>query len=721
METPTQINRRAFLVNTAAGVGGLVVAFHMPSPFSKLFAAEPAKAASMAPNAFIRIAPDNTITMVINRLEMGQGVNTSMAQLIAEELEVDWKDIKSVASNSDAVYNDPLFHMIMTGGSTSVAHSYDQYRTLGAGMREMLVQTAAKKWSVPAKDLKALKGHVIHPRKGKISYGELAEEANKLPFPEKPKLKEAKGHKVIGKSEKRLDAVAKSDGTAIFGMDVRLPGMLYATMSRPSVPTAKLVSYDLSAAKKIKGVMDAFKVGENKIAVVARNTHIARLGQEALNARWEDPLKTDTDKMMQSFRSLAEKKGPVAKSIGSIELPMKEAKQTIEAEFEFPFLAHAPMEPMNATVDFNGDTAEIYGGFQMPTMDHAAAAKTLGIAHEKVKVHITYAGGSFGRRGAKHSDWIIDACEVARVIKKPVKLVYTREDDMRSGYYRPMVFHKVKVAIDAKNILSAWKHNVVGLSISKGSPLEAFLINKDGVESVLTEGVSDTHYTIENMHFEQTIADAPINVLWWRSVGHTHTGFVMETIMDEVAHLTKQDPIAYRQLMLKKSPRHLKVLELLKKKAQWGTYKAPKGHALGMAIHESFGSVVGHIVEVSFEDSVPRVHKVWSAVHCGKVVNPAGAETQVEGAIAMAITKALYGEMTFKNGELQQENFDTYEILRLHQMPVVKVFFVETEEAPTGLGEPGVPPIAPAIANAIFRLNGKRLRKLPFSKELKPS
>lgn len=423
MEHLSPLNRRAFLVNTLSAMGGLVVAFHMPSPFSKLFAAESSPPLAPTPNAFIRIAPDNTVTIVINRLEMGQGVNTSMAQLIAEELEVDWKDIRSESSNSDAVYNDPMFHMIMTGGSSSLAHSYDQYRTLGAGMREMLIEAAAQRWGVPAKSLKAQHGHITHPKKGKISYGELAEAAGKLPFPASPQLKPPREHKRIGQSEKRVDAMAKSNGTAIFGMDVRLPGMVYATLARPAVPGAKLISYDQAAALKISGVTQVFKVGENKIAVVATNTHLARLGQDALKPKWQDPGHSDTSALMESFKELARNKGPIAKSVGEVEAPLKSAAQTIEAEFEFPFLAHAPMEPMNATVDFDGTKAELYGGFQMPTLDHAAAAKTLGIPHDQIKMHVTYAGGSFGRRASKHCDWVVDACEVAKVVKKPVKLV----------------------------------------------------------------------------------------------------------------------------------------------------------------------------------------------------------------------------------------------------------------------------------------------------------
>jgi isoquinoline 1-oxidoreductase subunit beta len=712
MENTNQLSRRSFLVSGATALGGLMVAFHMPSPFSKILAAE---AGPVANNAFIKIAPDNTITIVINRLEMGQGVHTSMAQLIAEELEVDWRKIKSESSNSDKVYNDPMFHMIMTGGSTSVAHSWKQYRTVGAGMREMLLEAAAKKWNVKVSELKAKEGFIHHPKKGKVSYGELALEANKLKFPENPKLKDAKEYKVIGKSQKRVDAVGKSDGTAIFGMDIRLPGMLYAAIARPSVSTAKLKSANIDAAKKVPGVVDVFKINDNKIAIIAKNTYQTRMGQEALEAKWETNF-PGTDQVMNQFRELSKNEGKIAKEAGKIEAD--KIKTKIEAEYEFPFLAHAAMEPLNCTINFDGKNAELWGGFQMPTMDHVAAQKVLGIPHENIKFNVTYAGGSFGRRASKHSDWIVDACEIAKVLKKPVKLVYTREDDMKAGYYRPMVFHKVNLGLNEKNLLESWNHHVVGQSIAKGSIMEGFVI-KDGIESVLMEGVNDTHYAIPNIKVEQSMADSPLTTLWWRSVGHTHTAYVMETMIDELAFATKQDPLEMRLKMLEKSPRHVAVLNLLKKKSDWGKYKAPKGHALGIAVHESFGSVVGHVAEVSVENGVPRVHKVWSAVHCGMVVNPDGAATQVEGAIAMGISAALYQQIQLKDGEIVQKNFDEYEVVRMDSMPKVMVSFVETSEAPTGIGEPGVPPIAPAVANALFKLTGKRLRKLPFSRELK--
>lgn len=711
----TNLNRRDFLVSGVTALGGLMVAFNMPSPFSKILAATEVATKN---NAFIRIAPDNTITLVINRLEMGQGVHTSMAQLIAEELEVDWKKIKSESSDGDKVYADPKFHMVMTGGSSALKNSWEQYRGIGAGMREMLKTAAANRWKVAVTEVTAKEGYIHHPKKGKLSYGELSTEANALPFPEKTALKPAKNFKVIGKSQKRVDAMAKTDGTAIFGMDYRIPGMVYATLARPTILDAELVSFDEKAARKVPGVTDVFKVRENLIAVVATNTFAAKEGQEALKAKWKDRHGTDTEKLLKDFKDAATKSAPVAKDAGNVEEGMKKAVKKLNLEYEFPFLAHASMEPLNCTINFNGETAELWAGFQMPTMDQVAAANTLGVKPEKVKLNVTYAGGSFGRRGSKDSDWIIEACYVAKELKKPVKVVWTRENDMHAGYYRPLAFHKLEIGFDDKNKLAAWKHHIAGQSILKASPFESFMI-KNGIEAVLVEGVSDSRYNLENFKVEQSLMQTPVRALWWRSVGHTHTAYVMETAIDEIAEQMKADPMDFRIDLLKGSERHLEVLKLLKKKTNWGKTKIPKGRAWGLAIHESFDSVVGHVVEVSMENNWPKVHKVWSAVHCGQVVNPDGAKTQIEGGIVFGLSAALYQQIDIKGGVVQQNNYDSYEVVRMGEMPVVDVSFVESQDPPTGLGEPGVPPIAPAVANAVFKLTGKRLRKLPFSKELK--
>lgn len=715
-----EVNRREFLVGSTSALAGLVVAFNIPSMMKGAIAAEATPAAAGAiptPNAFIQIAPDNTITMVINKLEMGQGVNTSMAQLLAEELECDWKSIRSVSAPVNAVYNHTVFHTQMTGGSSALSSSWDQHRKIGAGMREMLKTAAANRWKVSPSEVKAENGFIHHKGK-KFSYGELAAEANALELPKNPPLK-TKNFKIIGKSMKRVDAADKSNGKAIFGMDVRIPGMVYAVIARPHIEGGKISSYEEKAAKKIPGVLDVVKFGEN-IAVLGQNTYAAKAGIEALNVKFKDGIQEEnsTDKWMASFKDQANKKGLIAKELGNIDEAMKGAKTFVEAEYEFPFLAHAPMEPLNCTINFDGKKADIWSGHQMPTIDGMTAASIFGIKPELVNVQTVYAGGSFGRRASKTSDYIALSCELAKIIKKPVKVAFTRENDMHGGYYRPMNFHKVKLGFDEKNKFVGWQHHIVGQTVIGGSVFESMMV-KDGLESTITEGISDTLYQIENFRVEQTRAKTPMTTLWWRSVGHTHTAYAMETMIDELAVATKTDAMKLREDMLKKSPRHLAVLKLLKKHTGWGSKKAPKGRAWGLAIHESFGSVVGNVVEASMENGMPKIHKVWSAVHCGTVVNPEVAKTQVESSIVFGLSAALHQEISVKAGVIQQNNFDDYPVLRIQDMPKVEVFFVETTEPPTGLGEPGLPPVAPALANAVYQLTQKRVRVLPFSKGLK--
>ncbi len=714
------LSRRSFLKSSAFSAGGLVVAFYIPMGVQKAFAATADKkdAKVYPPNAFIQISHDNIVTIVINKLEMGQGVNTSMAQLIAEELECDWKSIRSVSAPFGSVYNHTQMPMQMTGGSTALNSSWDQYRKLGAGMREMLKSAAAAKWAVPVSQLKAENGFIIHATKGQLAYGELAEAANKLSLPDNPTLKAPKDFKIIGKSVKRVDALEKSNGKAIFGLDVKIPGMLYVMIARPALNTSSLSSFDEKAARNVRGVVDVIKFGD-KVAVLAKNTHAARVGRDALNAKFNagKESKSSTVSMMNAFRAEADKKGLVADTRGNVDEAMKKATQTIKADYEFPFLAHAPMEPMNCTINYDGKTAEIWSGHQMPTLDMGAMALKLLLRPSNIKINTVYAGGSFGRRASKTADYVAEACDLAKIVKKPMKIVWSREDDMRGGSYRPMNFHRVAVGFDDKNQMLAWNHHIVGQSVIGGSPL-ALMMVKNGLEATVTEGVSETHYEFANFRCEQTRLATPMTTLWWRSVGHTHTAYAMETMMDVAAEKAGIDPLEFRRKFLKKSSRHIAVLDLLQKNTDWGKKKAPKGRAWGLAIHESFNTVVGQVAEVSLENGVPIVHKVWCAVDCGQVVNPEGAKTQVEGAIVYGLSAALSQHIEVKDGEIVQSNFHDYPVMRIQDMPEVSVDFVKTEMPPTGLGEPGLPPIAPAVANAIYRLNNLRLRKLPFTREL---
>lgn len=712
------MNRREFLSVAVTLTGGLIISYYIPPMVGKAFASEMPRPDEVSkPNAFIQIAPDGRITMVSNKLEMGQGVHTSLAQLLAEELECDWKQVHTIAAPVNPVYNHVGFPFQLTGGSSAVRSSWQQHRMIGASMREMLKAAAAKKWGVAITDVYAENGKIVNRKtKSFLSYGDLAEEASKMPLPSEPKLKSPKEYKIIGKSVHRVDAAEKSNGKAIFGIDVRLPGMLYVMVARPTIKKASLKSYNEKAALKVKDVVKVIKF-DNKVAVVAKNTHAARLGRDALKATWNagEETKKSSASIMEDFKKRSQEKGLIAENHGSIEQAANKITQTLSLEYEFPYLAHATLEPMNCTINYDGKSAELWAGFQMPTGDHGAAVKALGLPPDKVKITTVYAGGSFGRRANKNSDYTVEACEIAKRIKKPIKVMWTREDDMRAGYFRPMNFHKVQIGLDKNKNIVTWDHHVVGHTVVGDSPMEAMIV-KNGLEATVTEGVSESPYKFENFRVQQTIVKSPMTTLWWRSVGHTHTAYAMETALDEVAEKTGKDPFELRKLHLK-DPRHLAVVDLLQKKAKTHLSKLSEGRAWGLAVHESFKSVVGHLVEVSVQNGSPKVHRVWSAVHCGQVVNPEGAKTQVEGAIVFGLS-SLHQQITLQNADIIERNYDTYPVLRIQDMPEVHVEFVASTEPPTGLGEPGVPPILPAVTNALYKITKKRIYTLPFRKEM---
>jgi isoquinoline 1-oxidoreductase beta subunit len=711
-------NRRDLLKSSLAAAGGLIIGFHLPASIAK--ANVPAAldfASAKLPNAFVRISADNVITLIINKLEMGQGVNTSLAQLIAEELECDWKQIRSESAPVDPVYNHTMFGTQMAGGSTSLSSSWEQLRKVGAMAREMLRSAAAKRWQVPLAECRAANGRIEHAKKGSLTYGELASAAAAEQAPSQLKLKDPKDYKIIGRSVPRVDAAAKVNGSAIFGLDIRVPGMVYAAIARPPYG-AKLTGFDEKAARKITGVQDVIKLSSDKVAVVASNSWAALKGREALNVKWQlgSSPELSQDGLEQSFRSRLDQPGKEVKKVGQAQARVESAATRLEAVYEFPYLAHVCMEPLNCTISFDGKKAQIWSGHQMPTGDRAAASAVLGIPPEAIEVNTTYAGGSFGRRANKNSDYVVEASELAKVLKKPVKVFWTREDDTRGGYYRPLTMHKIKAGLDKKGQLTGWHHTIAGQSVMENSFL-AGQVEKTGIDPLVVEGVNDTRYALTDFEVQLHLPKSPVPSLWWRAVGHTHTAYVMETFIDELALAAKQDPLQYRRQLLKNSPRHLAVLDLLAKHSAWGK-AAPKGRAYGLAIHESFQSVVGHVVEVSLQGTDVKVHSVTSAVHCGTVVNPEGARAQVESAIVYGLSACLYEGLTLDRGQIVQGNFNDVPVLRQAEMPAVKVHFVASKEAPTGLGEPGLPPIAPAVANAIHRLNGQRLRVLPFKKSL---
>ena len=704
-------SRRRFLQSSAALTGGLVIAFHLPQGGRAL--AQAPQPLKVAPNAFVRIAKDGSVTVVVKHLEFGQGVTTALPMLLCEELECDWAKVKYELAPAGAEYANTEFGVQMTGSSSSVSNSFDQLRTVGAQARTMLMHAAAGEWKVKLADVRADKGSIVGPGGKRLSYGQLAEAAGKLPVPEKVALKDPKDFKLIGKPIARIDAADKVEGRAVFGIDLKRNNLHVACVAHPPVFGATLGAFSAEKVQGIPGVTHVVEVSSG-LAVVANHFWGASRGRDALQLEWDlgPNANLSTSDLAAKFRELAKTPGKTAKKSDNPDA-IKSAARTIVAEYEVPFLAHAPMEPLNCTVEVRSGGAEIWVASQTPTADVEAAARTLRLKPEQVKLNVMPAGGGFGRRGTPRSDAIVEACEIAAKVKVPVKVIWTREDDIKGGYYRPMHVHRVEVGLDASGRIGAWNHTIVGPSIASGTPTEATLL-KDGLDPASTEGASDTSYALPNMQVTLHTVNAGVPVLWWRSVGHSHTAFVMETMIDEVAAATGKDAVALRRELLARQPRHLAVLDLAASRAGWGT-ALPRGRARGIAIHKTHDSVCAQVAEVSLQGNDIRVHKVTAAFDCGLVVNPLTVEAQLQGAIAFGLGAALFSEITLKDGRVEQSNFNDYRVLRMDEMPHVEVHLLPGGDKPTGVGEPGVPPVAPAVANALFALTGKRARKLPLA------
>lgn len=717
-KTAQDPSRRRFLKGSAAVMGGLVIGFYLPMRGGRAYAADAPPTRVYPPNAFIRIATDGNITIVVAKSEMGQGVYTSMPMLVAEELEADWSRIRVESAPVAEVYNNAATGSQNTGGSTSVFTSWEQLRRVGATARTVLIRAAAKQWGVPENECHAENSQVIHAKSGKsASYGSLADDAAKLPLPKNVELKAPKGFKLIGKPTKRLDTPAKINGSAQFGIDVYLPGMLTVLIARSPVFGGKVKHFDATEARKVEGVQGVYQVPTG-IAVAASGFWPAKTARDLLEIEWDEgPGATlSTPKMRAEFLNMAKKPGAVARKEGDVARGLKAAHKSVSADYELPYLAHATMEPLNVVVDLKPDHCTLWTGTQSQTMDRNMAAKIAGLKPDQVELHTTYLGGGFGRRANPRSDFVSEAVQVAKVIGKPVKVVWTREDDMHGGYYRPMWADHIEAAIAKDGKPLAWKHTVVGQSIVADTPFEAYLV-KDGVDVTSVEGASTLPYVIPNLQVDLHSPKNAVTVQWWRSVGHSHTAFVVETMIDELAHLAGKDPITYRLDNLPAASRYRGVLRLAAEKAGWGSKKLPAGHAYGVAVHLSFRSYVAEIAEVSLENDKIRVHRVIAAVDCGMVINPDGVRQQVESGIVYGLSAALHGAITLENGRVLQSNFHDYTPLRFSEMPQVEVHIVESSEPPTGIGEPGTPPIAPAVANALFALTGKRLRRMPFDQE----
>jgi isoquinoline 1-oxidoreductase beta subunit len=717
------LSRRGFLRVSASAAGGLLVSLYFDPPLAAQEGAQP-NPKVYPPDAFVHIKPDGKILITVNRLEFGQGVHTSLPMILADELDADWSQVIAELAPAADVYKDPLFGIQVVGGSGSIAHSFQQYWELGARTRAMLVAAAAEQWKV-APDQCRTEASVVHGPDGKsATYAELAEAAAKQAVPATVRLKDPSQFRLVGKKVRRLDSRAKCDGSLKFGLDLDLPGMKTAVIAHPPVFGGRVKSLDDKDARGVEGVREIFEIPLVKgtgVAVVADKFWTAKQARDRLKIEWDLSAveHADTGRLSEKYKELARTPGNVAVNRGDQKaIDAIASANRMVVEYEFPYLAHAPMEPLNTTIRFDGDRAETWVGSQFQTVDQMAIAEVLGLKPEQVTFHTEMAGGGFGRRAVPDSHVQREAAVIAKRLRDtPVKLVWTREDDVQGGYYRPMHVHRVEIGIGQDGMPTAWRHVIVGQSILAGTPFAALMV-KNGVDETAVEGTADTHYDIPNF---QVFAHHPapnVPVLWWRSVGHTHNAFVMETLIDELATRAKIDPIAYRRKLLKADAGKLhRVVDLMEEKsAPWRT-NLPKGHAFGVACHESFGTGVACAVDVSIENKRPKIHRVTIAVDPGVAVNPLTIEAQFQAGVAFGVSQIMAkGAITLKDGRVEQRNFDGYTPPYIGDAPVaVDVHIVPSTEAPTGCGEPPVPVISPAVVNALAKLTGKRYRSLPLT------
>jgi len=708
----TGVERRDFLKFSVAASGGLLIGFRFPG-ISLLASAQQATADVFMPNAFVRIGTDERVTVIVNHSEMGQGVYTSLPMLLAEELDADWTKVGFEPAPVDPKYNHPAFGMQMTGGSSSVWSGLEQFRQAGAAARAMLIAAAAQHWNVDATTCRTDSGAVLHGSNDKLTYGQLVGAAAKLTPPAHVQLKDPKTFKLIGKPIKRLDTPEKLNGKAVFGIDVKLPGMLTAVIARPPIFGAKLKSFDDSRARSMPGVRKVVEVPAG-VAVIADSFWQAKTARDALRVNWDDGSMASfsTGPMMQDFRERAKSHGTSVRKDGDAAGALASAAKKIEAVYEVPYLSHLMMEPLNCVVDLRADSCEVWTGSQFQTVDRANAARVAGLPNEKVQLHTTFLGGGFGRRANPQSDFVVEAVHVAKAAGAPVKVIWTREDDMAGGWYRPAFLHAIEGGIDASGNAVSWRSRTVGQSIMKGTPFEAMMGGKPYDPSSV-EGIDDLPYAIPNVTVESHQAEVGVPVQWLRSVGHSHTAFAVECFVDELAGLAQKDSYQFRRQLLLKQPRYLGVLDLAAQKAGWGK-PLPPGMGRGIAVHFAFESYSAHVAEVSVTEGKIRVHRMVCAIDCGQYVNPGIIAAQTEGGAIFGASAALFQELTFDSGRLQQTNFHTFPVMRMNECPEIETYIVENNEKSGGIGEPGVPCAAPAIANAVFAATGKRIRRLPI-------
>jgi isoquinoline 1-oxidoreductase subunit beta len=723
--TPRRPTRRAFLKGAGTVTAmALTIGFEWVGTTRRAAAiATPSPGSLFTPNAFLRIGADGSVTVIAKHVEMGQGAYTGIATIVAEELDADWSRVRVESAPADAkrYANFTFGTMQGTGGSSAMANSWTQLREAGGKARAMLLSAAANKWHVPVAELTVEKGIVYHAgSKRQATFGSLVATAATLPVPEKVALKDPKDFKLIGRPVPRVDVPAKVDGSAQFTLDVVLPGMLVALLKRPPLFGATVKSFDISAANAIPGVVKVVQVPRG-VAVIAKSFWAAKQGRDALRVEWDDTNaeKRSSAALMDEYRRLADQPAPSARKQGDAVQAIHNASHKLSASYEFPYLAHAPMEPLDAVVKLTASSCEIWAGDQFQTVDQGNAAKTAGLDPQQVSIHTLYAGGSFGRRANAGSDYIVEAVSIAKAYGAdgtPIKLQWTREDDIHGGLYRPMYFHKLEAGLNDKGELSGWRHVIVGQSIVADTFLGAMMI-KDGIDPTSVEGAANIPYAIPNIAVDLSTTKTGVPVLWWRVVGSSHTSFAVEAFIDEVAHVAGEDGFTFRRKLLEHQPRMKAVLELAAEKAGWSSGPMPKGKGRGIAVAVAFETFVAQVAEVSVDEAGNvKVDRVVCAVDCGTPINPDIIAAQMEGGIGFALGAVLHGRITLRDGHVEQGNFNSYRVLRMNEMPKVEVHVVPSTEAPTGVGEPGVAPLGPAVANAIFAATGQRIHVLPFPK-----
>jgi isoquinoline 1-oxidoreductase beta subunit len=713
-------SRRGFLIGAAAVAGGVAIGFR-PAPAQETPVADAPPQNPLT--AYVIITADDRVTVISSQFEMGQGAYNGLATLVAEELGCRWDQIDVVGgAQNPAAYGNLAFGGFQgTGGSTSMATSWDRYRQAGATARAMLVAAAAERWGVPAAEIAVADGELRHPSAGALGFGSVAEAAAAMPLPEAQPLKAPDDWTLIGDgSLRRYDSAPKTDGSQAFTIDVTLPGMLTAVMIHPPRFGATVAGFDAAAATALPGVVDVVATPRG-LAVVAEHMWAALQARDAVTVDWDETAAETrgTAELMALYRDLAgQPPAAIAHAEGDSAAAIAGAARVLEARYEFPYLAHAALEPLNAVAWMNPDgVLEIWAGHQMPDAYAMAAAQAGGVTPDKVRLHVMKTGGGFGRRAVFDADVIVEAVTTARALgwRAPVKVQWTRENDMRGGRYRPAYVHAMRAGLDAEGRITGFEHHVVGQSIMKGSPFEAMM--QAGVDPTSVEGAQHLPYAIPDRSLGLTTTDVGVPVLWWRAVGSTHTAFAVETFLDELAEAAGADPVAFRLGLLEASPRHAAVLRLAAERAGWDT-PPPAGRFRGVALAESFRTQVAQVVELSVEGAGVRVHRVVCAVDCGVAINPDNVRAQMEGGIGFGLGAILAEELTLTEGRVDQANYDGYTPLRIDAMPAVEVHIVPSSEPPTGVGEPGVPPIGPAVANAVYAATGRRVRVLPIARAL---